>query len=450
MVMSVATVKNTSRRNRNPQHRFQLRSKPWQIQPFMIAPVLPGETMQNLLLQARVVSDPVANPLIGWWAEYYIFYCKLRDLAYGQQGRSLDESFLLNVEKMVIDPAYDINTDHNVAGAVVPHYKYANTIDWVDRCLKRVVDEYFRDQDEEDSDALIDGVPAAKIMQDNVFNSLLNDADYAPVDLNVDTSDESSAGDPHHHTFSMREMNEALQRYQWDRLNNLTEMTFEEYVRTHGVRIRTEEDHMPELLRYIRDWTYPTNTVEPTTGAPSSALSWSIAERADKNRFFREPGFIFGVSLVRPKVYLGLQQGAAVGLLTNATSWLPALLADDPFVSLKHVDNGAGPLPGLSDANGYWIDVRDLFLHGDQFINFDVDAASAAGGAIALPSNAGEHKYPTEAMADALFKWQGQMECGPSGEDACPVLEHVRQDGVVSLNISGVQVDSTARTSVLT
>jgi hypothetical protein len=45
-----------------------------------IAPVLPGETMKNLLLQARVVSDPIKNPLIGWWCEFYFFYVKHRDL----------------------------------------------------------------------------------------------------------------------------------------------------------------------------------------------------------------------------------------------------------------------------------------------------------------------------------------------------------------------------------
>lgn len=68
---------------RNPQHRFSLQTRPYQLQPFMIAPVLPGETMKNLLLQARVVTHPLSPDLrlVGWWNEYFFFYVKHRDLA---------------------------------------------------------------------------------------------------------------------------------------------------------------------------------------------------------------------------------------------------------------------------------------------------------------------------------------------------------------------------------
>ena len=77
--VQVANLAQQRRVTRRPQHTFQLRHRPWEIQPFMLAPVLPGETMQNLLLQARVVTDPIKNPLIGWWCEHYVFYVKHRD-----------------------------------------------------------------------------------------------------------------------------------------------------------------------------------------------------------------------------------------------------------------------------------------------------------------------------------------------------------------------------------
>jgi len=70
----------TARKMRSPSHQFNLAWRPWQIQPFMVAPVLPGETMKSMLLQARAVTDPIANGLIGWWLEHYVFYVKLRDL----------------------------------------------------------------------------------------------------------------------------------------------------------------------------------------------------------------------------------------------------------------------------------------------------------------------------------------------------------------------------------
>lgn len=430
---------SNQRKLRTPQHRFTLRQKPWQIQPMLIAPVLPGETMRNLLLQSRVVSKPVRSPLVGWWLEYYFFYVKLRDFT------PIDPNLATDIEKMVLDPSYDIKTDHNVAGAVARNYKYANTIDWVELCLQRVCEEYFRNENDSvaynDASRLIDGVPASRINIDNFMQSFQNDADRIDPDVLVDTGDNSSAGDPHHHAVSAAEMNEALKNYQWARLNNLTEMSFEEYVRTYGVRIAEPTDYVPELLRYIRDWQYPSNTVEPSTGTPSIALSWSVAERADKDRFFREPGFIFGVSCVRPKVYLGKQDGAAVGLLTNAVSWLPALMAGDPFTSIVHVDKTKGPLSAITDNGGYWLDIRDLFLYGDQFSNVALSAANELG-AVDLPTAAGDRDYATDAMALSLFKNRGQTE----GEVTYPTLDYFLADGVVSLNISGTQVDYTRET----
>ena len=49
------------RRVRAPMHTFAVRQKPYQIVPFCLAPVLAGETLQNLLMQARVVTDPVKS-----------------------------------------------------------------------------------------------------------------------------------------------------------------------------------------------------------------------------------------------------------------------------------------------------------------------------------------------------------------------------------------------------
>ena len=72
--------KVNQRKMRAPHTNFHIKTRPWQIQPFCIFPVLPGETMQNAMWKSRVVSDPVKNRLIGWWKEYYLFYVRFRDL----------------------------------------------------------------------------------------------------------------------------------------------------------------------------------------------------------------------------------------------------------------------------------------------------------------------------------------------------------------------------------
>ena len=47
-----------NRKTRSPQHTWAVKQRPFVITPFMIAPVLPGETFKAGVMQARVVSDP--------------------------------------------------------------------------------------------------------------------------------------------------------------------------------------------------------------------------------------------------------------------------------------------------------------------------------------------------------------------------------------------------------
>jgi len=70
------------RTTRRPQHRFNLRFKPYEINPFVLAPVLPGETLTNIMLQAQCWSDPLVSSMknIGWWLQYNFFYVRHRDL----------------------------------------------------------------------------------------------------------------------------------------------------------------------------------------------------------------------------------------------------------------------------------------------------------------------------------------------------------------------------------
>ena len=60
----------TTRKMRNPTHDSYVSFRPYQLQPFMIAPVLPGETLKNLNITGRVITDPLATgPLniLPWW-----------------------------------------------------------------------------------------------------------------------------------------------------------------------------------------------------------------------------------------------------------------------------------------------------------------------------------------------------------------------------------------------
>ena len=396
--MSLRPVEKTGRVMRRPQHKFRVDHKPWELQAICLAPVLPGETLKNALLQARVVSDPLVAPLVGWWIEYYFFYVKHRQLA--SSADFVD---------MMLDPTATL-----AAGAAsAPDYYNGKGFNWLNEITDVVVREWFREEGESATAPVVrTGRPAVRINVDGLHESLR------------DTTTFPAGGNPSGIT-TMEALEQAQHAYEYLRNMNLTQMTYEDFLRTYGVSVPAADDReKPELLRYVREWSYPTNTVEPTTGVPSSAMSWAIAQRMDKDRFFQEPGFIVGYSVARPKVYLSRQDSAASAVLDRAFRWLPALLADDPSSSLAEFANNAGPY--ATSTNGYWVDVRDLFVHGDQFVNCLSSFYQANG--VALPTAALETKYATEAMADALFSGSGK---------------YVHQDGNVAIHVLGTQWDRT-------
>ena len=58
------------RKPRTPTHNFFVTHMPWQLQPFFIAPVLPGETLKNLTITGRMITDPLATGpfnILPWW-----------------------------------------------------------------------------------------------------------------------------------------------------------------------------------------------------------------------------------------------------------------------------------------------------------------------------------------------------------------------------------------------
>ena len=82
-----------------------------------------------------------------------------------------------------------------------------------------------------------------------------------------------------------------------------------------------------------------------------------------------------------------------------------------------------------TDANGYWVDLRDLFLYGDQYWNFDATSVTD-GSFIDLPTAALQRRYAVTGDADGLF-----VSASPANQ--------VRQDGVAHFSILGTQVDQT-------
>jgi len=377
----------------------------------MIAPVLAGETLRNLLLQCRTVSTPLENRLIGHHLEHYFFYVKLRDMA--------DQT---DIVAMLMDNGASVNT---ASGDSVYKYVKSGAPDWVQMCLDAVVTKYFRDEGDNGSHVgSVTGLPMAQWTNyQSMFESLIADA-LIETDTTADTIPYPDA-----------EKEYQTWKFLYDM--QMTEASFEDYLGTFGVKTNDADEDRPELIRFCKNWTYPTNTVDGD-GTINTQVSWSVQERADKDRFLKEPGFVFGVTIARPKLYMGLQTQATVSLLNDALSWMPATMKEQVHSSMKKIQGNAAAFPisaastptggGLDSDLNYWFDLRDLFIYGDQFVN-RVQAADTTNS-VRAEDMATFHgkKYPQSAALQTI------------GKNDTLTYE---SDGMVSLNILGTQLDAT-------
>lgn len=412
--LDLAPVSRTARVSRSPQHTFQIRQRPWAITPFFIAPVLPGETLNFLLLQSRTITEPLTSPLIGMWMEYYLFYVKHRDLLV--QSDDL-VAMVLDINTPYVNPA---------AADFAETYVAKGGVDWTALCLKRVTEEYFRDEGEAWNTWLIGTYyPAARVQHESWMQSMIATSVMESQGVGADlVLPVDATPTPDTVTLSGEDLDDLRRAYESLRMQDLVDMSYEDWLLTYGERSSPELSHVPELIRYVRDWKTPSNIVAPDA-TPRYAISWQMAERADKKRRFKEPGFLFGVSVMRPKAYFQKQRGMALGVFNDAYSWLPAILADDAGATIANISHTDLMLPDFTA--DYTIDKKDLYLYGDQFFNFA--AASVAGG-IDLPASSSNRKYPSGTDADSYF-------VTPATNN------YAATDGVVRFSILGRQRDST-------
>lgn len=399
--------------------------------------------MKNLLLQSRAVSLTVKNPLIGAWIEYYFFYVKFSDMDFdhgsGQHIGDALKDMIITPDRVMTDIDATAADELTYIKAVTTPGGSATQINYVFHCLRAVLESYFRDADEvynTSGSVISNGVSNEYLTHlkpgKDFTDSLLQDTEFTSKDVDVDIDGDA--------TITAQEVMFAMEKWQMLRQGNLTDMTFEDYLRAQGVNagLAQAEEHKPELIRVIRDYSYPVNTVDPTDGDPSTAFSWSIAESANKDRFFSEPGFLFGATVFRPKIYMSGQTANMSSFLNRVQDWLPnAITQGHGEGTWKKFNGTATNTPNESDgpfdtiADDYWIDVKDLYLHGEQFVNFTLSDSDA--GLIAIPTTTGARKYTTKAELDTLF-------------DGASCVDAMKQDGVVRLNILGQNVDTSPTT----
>lgn len=433
-ILQPPTPRAADRKLRKPTHEWFTRSRPWDIQPVAIHPVLPGDTLVNMLMQVRAVTDPIVHRLSGWWNEYALYYVPHTALGTDDAGT---ETTADAIRAMHLQ-----NTALGLADATerLHYYKVGtdSVVDWTKLCVEQIVRWYYRDGEEPLAGYNNLGVRSTSLYKARCREPMWMDS------LKIEDVNPASQGD----MGFTEDFNDvfvptafATHYAQFEHMRQMKLIpdtaTFDDYLRSWGVSIPREEDptvDKPELLRYVREWQYPSNTIDPTDGSATAAVSWGIQARADKARRFNLPGFLVLINVVKPKVYFGNQIRTAVTMLDDTYGWLPAILANDPYTSLIEYDHNEGPISGIpNSADDYWIDRKDLFLYGDQFVNFDPRDAITVAPIVDLPSSSGDNVlnryFASDTDAQNLFV----------DADNSDGLTFIRQDGVVKFNIKSAE-----------
>lgn len=410
---------------RRPQCPFNVKTRPFQIQPICFHPVLPGETLKSIMLQAQVWSDPLATALknTGFWCEYNVFYVAhhhLPGFEVGTDGLGRDMVQMFTENESI--------AAHQDADGNTWSYCPPGGVDFLQSALQRVVDEYFREDGEAYSEATLDGVPLCHIYgpgRNDAFEELTLAADYADrrVKLDADNDGTIYVGDE-----------ETRARMEWAATfeAGLTDMDYDDWMKAYGGGVQqawSNPDyvghHKPEDVGYLREYTYPTNTVEPSTGVPSVAVGWRVARRLNKAVRFPHPGWIMVTNTVRPKVYLENQEGLLAAMMQTRDAWLVPQRHHEVTASHLLIDDLVGPFAATM-ASDYWVDIRSLLRNGEQFVNYTPTGPMF----MELPLATGKRRYAAETEIDELFANSA-------------AAKNFRQDGMISLQILGRQVDRT-------
>lgn len=413
---SVATGNPRSRKNRTPNFPVLGLMKPFGLYPIFAFPILPGETVNHLSLQWRVLSMPIKHPLMGAWCEVWTCYVKLTDI-----DRALTDMFLSDTMS---------STAYEATATTETKFRKIGDIDWISRCLNKVHDAYFLDEGETARNLAGDLVRKTKVLSKRASwmdNLILKPTEAALTDTPFEHREEMSAAD--------------MFRYM-----QMTELTYEQYLRQYGAMSVRAGEGKPEIWRYAQSWTQPVNTVEPTTGIPSSAWIWSDKMVMEQNKRATEPGFVIVLARIAPKTVRRSPAYSIIGKMWGFMDWFPAYNLDDPMAGVREIAGGdVSPFlgaisdPPTADDNVFLYDHRDVLSHGEQFVNRAYDSAEWPyrpnwGGDADLQTGATPQdvrgEYVSDADIDAMFvsNAAGKDWCYYEGLGRATIAGHVKDE----------------------
>lgn len=369
-----------TRHTRKPVFPIAGTMTPYGLYPILAHPVLPGETLQSASLKMKTVSMPLVNPIEGAWLETWLVYVKLTDI-----DPDLATQFIQDTTPTGL---YGADSDR--------YFAKTGQVAWIKNATLKFHEAYFKHETEPTEDLkTIDGVPRVKLNNRSWYQNMM----FKPADDAVPTND---ASDLYKH----------LSEYRILQQMSMVEMTYEKYLEQYGAKPAKETEGDPEILRFARSWVTPANTVDPSTGAPSSAWLWKDDVTLDKPKRFTEPGFVMAFATIRPKLYQANLASSLIGNQWGFSDWYPIYNQGDPTLGIKSIQTddavfAAGSRTDVGELEMIY-DHRDLLAHGEQFVNnFSPPYALPVTGALTMEDAAAPEdlrgEYPAQADINALF-----------------------------------------------
>ena len=380
--------------------------KPFGLYPLMCAYVAPGETLQSYSVKWRVVSKPVTNPLVGAWLQSWLVYVKLTDMDEG-----LTAQFISDAEPTT---GYTLGADKE------RYFSGSGQINWIRQATLKFHEDYFMDEGETRK-TIDDDIAQVKLNNKSWMQNLM----FRPDESALDTSDPWDA-------------EEQMRAFRLQQMLDMQALTYEQYLAQFGVEDLSGVDRRPEILQYWPSWTTPVNTIDPASGAPSSAWLWGDELQMSKPKRFKEPGFLMLFATVRPKMAHKYQKWSTVGNMWGISDFFPIHEQMDPAANVKKIltdDVIFDPLANASEASDeLWYDRADVLEHGEQFFNVQAGGsewpyepywATAPNLLAASTKQEMRGEYCSEADINSIF-------VGASASD-----RFVFYDGLGSARISG-------------
>ncbi len=401
---------------RRPNFPIAGAMRPFGLYPIMCHPVLPGETLKSATSKWTVISQPLVNPFVGAWLESWMFYVKLTDI-----NRSLSEMFISDT----------FSTSGFTTGtARAPYFNWAGGIDWIAMASERVHDAYFISEGENTRVLTVDFVRKIKLNNRSWYQNLM----FEPAEVALDTTGE-------------RDHDAQMTAWQMLAQMQMTELSYESYLEQYGVSSMKLGIGDPEILRFTRSWTKPTNVIDPTNGTPTSAWVWNDEMKITKDKRFEEPGFLLQMAAIRPKMYQAGQVASMVGNMWGFTDWYPAYNLTDPTAGVRRIgtDNEVF-LSTLNEAEGevqLLYDHRDLLNHGEQFVN---DFTPQHALPFADSESGGWQTIAAADPADVRGEYASDQSIQDIFSGTTNDTEKCLYEGMTSLTIAGHVTDTTPMT----